>query len=65
MTNISVDIEKADAVAHVTVMRPKVLNALNAATINELHDAFHALQDDAVVRAVVLTGSETSPARSR
>ena len=65
MTNINVDIEQADAVAHVTVMRPKVLNALNAATINELHDAFHALQDDAVVRAVVLTGSETSPARSR
>ena len=57
MTNINVDIEQADAVAHVTVVRPKVLNALNAATINELHDAFHALQDDAVVRAVVLTGS--------
>ena len=32
MTNINVDIEQADAVAHVTVVRPKVLNALNAAT---------------------------------
>ena len=57
MTNINVDIERADAVAHVTVMRPKVLNALNGTTINELHDAFQALQDDAGVRAVVLTGS--------
>ena len=57
MTNINVDIERADAVAHVTVMRPKGLNALNGTTINELHDAFQALQDDAGVRAVVLTGS--------
>ena len=45
------------AVATVTITRPKVLNALNAATLTELGEAMRALQQDAAVRAVVLTGA--------
>jgi enoyl-CoA hydratase len=45
------------AVATVTINRPKVLNALNAATLRELGEAMRALQQDAAVRAVVLTGA--------
>jgi enoyl-CoA hydratase len=45
------------AVATVTVNRPKVLNALNAATLTELGEAFRALQADASVRVVILTGA--------
>ena len=36
-------LERTGAVATVTVNRPKVLNALNEATIKELHIAFCAL----------------------
>jgi enoyl-CoA hydratase len=45
------------AVATVTVNRPKVLNALNAATLGELDGAMRALQADASVRVVILTGA--------
>ena len=52
-----VSIDQTDAVALVTVTRPKVLNALNLATVDELHEAFGGLRDDASVRAVILTGA--------
>jgi len=45
------------AVATVTVNRPKVLNALNAAALTELGEAMRALQADAAVRVVILTGA--------
>ena len=45
------------AVATVTVNRPKVLNALDAATLTALGDAMRALQADASVRVVILTGA--------
>ena len=45
------------AVATVTVNRPKVLNALNAATLTELGEAMRALKADASVRVVILTGA--------
>lgn len=44
-------------VATVVVNRPKVLNALNSATIAELTDAFDKLAADAAVRGVILTGA--------
>ena len=44
-------------VATVTVNRPKVLNALNDATLHELASAFDAARDDDSVRALVITGS--------
>src|SRR5947209_11508861 len=49
--------EKKGAIAYVTVNRPKVLNALNMATMEELRRAFTATKDDAEIRVVLLTGS--------
>lgn len=50
-------IERDGAVAVVTINRPKVLNALNGQTIDELRRAMLDLQGDAGVRAIVLTGA--------
>jgi enoyl-CoA hydratase len=50
-------VENDDGVAVVTANRPKVLNALNAQTLNEMAHCFDALRDDASVKAVVITGS--------
>jgi enoyl-CoA hydratase len=49
--------EKKNQLAYVTIDRPKVLNALNMATMQELKHAFAAIKDDAEVRVVILTGS--------
>src|SRR5437763_16423015 len=49
--------EKKNAIAYVTVNRPKVLNALNMATMDELRAAFHDIRNDASVRVVILTGA--------
>jgi enoyl-CoA hydratase/carnithine racemase len=49
--------EKKDAIAYVTVNRPKVLNALNTPTWKDLRTAFEAARDDATVRGVILTGA--------
>jgi enoyl-CoA hydratase/carnithine racemase len=50
-------LERDGAVAIVTVNRPKVLNALNFATIDDLRRAALALKHDAGVRAIVITGA--------
>ncbi|HKE33231.1 MAG TPA: enoyl-CoA hydratase-related protein [Candidatus Angelobacter sp.] len=42
--------------AYVTIDRPKVLNALNMATMQELHQVFVDLKDDREIRVVILTG---------
>ena len=57
MTFENLSCEQTEAVATVTVSRPKVLNALNAATIQELDDCLLSLRDDVSVRAIVLTGA--------
>jgi enoyl-CoA hydratase len=49
--------ERDGAVAILTLNRPKVLNALNAATLAELESAIEALGADDGVRAIVLTGA--------
>src|SRR4051795_1773007 len=49
--------EKKGAIAYVTVNRPKVLNALNMATMEELRRAFTAAKEDKEIRVVLLTGS--------
>lgn len=49
--------ETIDGIATVTVNRPKVLNALNRATITELHAAFTRAREDEAVRVIVLTGA--------
>ena len=50
-------VERDGAVAVVTINRPKVLNALNSQTLDELGRVILDLTDDAAVRAVILTGA--------
>ena len=50
-------VERDGAVAIVTVNRPKVLNALNGPTLDELRRTILALKHDQGVRAVIITGS--------
>src|SRR6478609_6722704 len=50
-------LEKKNAIAYVTIDRPKVLNALNMATMRELWQVFSELKDDKQIRVVILTGS--------
>jgi enoyl-CoA hydratase len=49
--------EISDAIAVVTLNRPKVLNALNTALLAELDAALDALSADDAVRAVIITGA--------
>src|SRR6476469_9191315 len=57
MTFENIILEKKNAIAYVTVNRPKVLNALNMATMEELRAAFHDIKNDAAIRVVILTGA--------
>jgi len=50
-------IEKNDGIGLITINRPKALNALNSATLNELDAALDELRDDASVRVLVITGA--------
>ena len=50
-------LEKKNSIAYVTVNRPKVLNALNMATMEELRAAFHDIKNDASIRVVIMTGA--------
>jgi len=50
-------IEKQDNIAIVTINRPEKLNALNKATIQELHDGFKSLSEDKSVKVIIVTGS--------
>jgi enoyl-CoA hydratase/carnithine racemase len=50
-------IDRDGAVAILTVNRPKVLNALNGATMDELRRAILELKHDEAVRVVILTGA--------
>jgi len=48
--------ENRDGVLIITIDRPKVLNALNTQTVNEIESAFKAARDDESVKAVIVTG---------
>src|SRR6266403_6398776 len=50
-------VEKKDSIAYVSVNRPKGLNALNMATMEDLRAAFTDIKGDAAIRAAILTGS--------
>src|ERR1700683_3094097 len=50
-------VEKRDGIAFVTLNRPKVLNARNRKTVEELREAREDARDDAAVRVLVLTGA--------
>jgi enoyl-CoA hydratase len=49
--------EKKDGIGTVTLNRPDKLNALNSTVYNELYDVFEAIEGDAAVRAIILTGA--------
>ncbi len=57
MTYENILVENKNSIAYVTVNRPKVLNALNMATLEELRAAFHDIKSDAAIRVAILTGS--------
>lgn len=50
-------IETENGIQTITINRPKKLNALNRATIQELHQAFKAANADKEVKVIVITGS--------
>jgi len=54
--NIVIETQKA-GITQITIQRPTKLNALNIATIEELHDAFNVADLDEETRAIILTGS--------
>ena len=49
--------EKKGAIAYVTLNRPKVLNALNRRTWEDLQTAFKDAREDSAIRGVILTGA--------
>jgi enoyl-CoA hydratase/carnithine racemase len=57
MTYENILLEKKNSIAYATVNRPKVLNALNMATMEELRAVFTDIQSDASIRVAILTGS--------
>lgn len=49
--------EKKDGIAYITFNRPKVLNALNRKTVEELQQVLLDARDDTAVRVLILTGA--------
>src|SRR5688500_7975542 len=50
-------VEHSDGVSTITVNRPKVLNALNAQTLDELRRVILSLKHNDAVRCVIITGA--------
>ena len=48
--------EAREGILYVTIDRPKVLNALNAQTVEEIHRVFEQARGDDRVKAVIVTG---------
>jgi len=46
-----------NGITTITINRPKKLNALNKATIQELHEAFKAANKDQNTKVIIITGS--------
>jgi enoyl-CoA hydratase len=49
--------EHENGLAVITINRPAKLNALNRATILELHEAFKAFDENPAVKTIIITGS--------
>ena len=50
--------ESKNAIAYITVNRPKQLNALNTETIAELSSAITLAEKDKTIRCIIITGAE-------
>src|SRR5580704_14156820 len=55
LTNITYEVR--GEIGYVTLNRPKVMNALNRCTIDELNIAFRASKEDDKVKGVIFTGA--------
>ncbi|MDC9723656.1 MAG: enoyl-CoA hydratase-related protein [Urechidicola sp.] len=55
----NIKLNQVDKILTITINRPQQLNALNMATIQELHQAFSEADLDKNVRAIIITGSGT------
>ncbi len=53
----TISVSENQAITTIVINRPKKLNALNKATIQELHDAFAKADLDKNTRVIILTGS--------
>lgn len=49
--------EKRNQIAYITFNRPRVLNALNRRTVEELGDTLSRVREDSEVRVLILTGA--------
>lgn len=49
-------ITSENGIGQITINRPSKLNALNVATIQELHNAFETLDSDANTKVIIVTG---------
>src|SRR6201992_3390134 len=49
--------EVKGSIGYITMNRPKVMNALNRRTVEELNAAFHVAKEDATVKGIILTGT--------
>ncbi len=49
-------ITSENGIGQITINRPSKLNALNVATIQELHNAFETLDADAATKVIIITG---------
>ncbi|WP_298222358.1 enoyl-CoA hydratase-related protein [Flavobacterium sp.] len=57
MTYENILISSENQIATVTINRPTKLNALNVATIQELHHVFNTLELNPEIRVIILTGT--------
>jgi len=58
MTYETILLETRDRVGLITLNRPQALNALNAQLVSEVNHALDALEADALIGCIVLTGSK-------
>jgi len=58
MSYENIIVETRDAVGLITLNRPKALNALNAALVNEVERALDGFEADDAIGCIVITGSE-------
>jgi enoyl-CoA hydratase len=56
MTFENIILKTENGIGQITINRPSKLNALNAATIKELHKAFTQLHSDQDTKVIILTG---------
>ena len=56
MTFENILITSENGIGQITINRPSKLNALNVATIKELHDGLESLNNNPEIRVIILTG---------